>query len=207
MSKRISPTTIIRPLLLSALLAAAGASQAAVVQINASWDLGTKQTSLIGGPVSIANGDHVVYNVDFAGNQALNIADGNESLNTWLMSGDNNSSFTINNVSLDLLGFVGAGGAASSYFSATQSGGMAHLGPVWNNFLTVGQSVSFSGFEVEYDVQSIAVSPHRYSNPWLFYSGDQVTVGIANDVPEPMSIALIGIGLAGLGFSRPKQVK
>jgi hypothetical protein len=192
--------------MLTGLLATAGVAQAAIVQVNATWDV-TRSSAYFGldAPVSIATGDHVIYTVDFAGNQTLNFVDGSERLSTWLAAGDNNSSFTINNISLDLFGFSGTGGAASSYFKTTESSGMAHLGPYWSNFLTPGQTVSFSGFEVEFDVQKIAVSPHRYQNAWLSYAG--ASVGTIQPVPEPGSVALVLLGLLGLAAaSQAKRV-
>lgn len=187
-------------LTLAALLASSAIAHAANIEVNVTWDLNGPGMFSLGGPVSIANGDHVTYNVDFAGNQALNFSGAGQSLYTWLASNDNSSSFTLNTISLDLVGFVGTGGASSSYSKPSESGGAAHLGPTWNNLLSAGQTASFSGFMVEFDVQSIAVSPHSYNSAWLMQSGGNV--GTAQDVPEPLPIALIGIGLAGIGFAR-----
>lgn len=187
---------------LAAALVSTSLAHAANVQVNMTWDLNGSNFFLVDSPVSIANGDHVTYNVDFAGNQALNFGSG-DSLRTWLSAQDNNSSFTLNNITLDLLGFVGTGGASSDYSMPTQSGGMAHLGPTWENLLSAGQTASFSGFEVMFDVQSIATSPHAYTTAWMIQSGGEV--GVVQNVPEPLSIALVGMGLAGIGFSRRKM--
>lgn len=184
-------------------------SHASTITFNNTVDLtaGSGQfVSLPGGPVSIAAGDHVVYNLDFLGNQALWMAGTSAYIYDWLTANDNNSSFTINNISLDLLGFSGTGGASSSYTSLTQSSGAAHIGYALSNFLSSGQSVTFSGLKLEFDVGSIAVTPHNYYQTWLIYGGNDVNV-TTTSVPEPATLTLLGLGLAGLGFGRRKSIQ
>lgn len=181
------------------------AADSALVSINTTHDpLGGQVAALDNGVVSIANGDHVELSVTFRNGLALTIGDGAEFFGGWLSANDNNSSFTINNASIEFLGFSQSGGAASLYSIGTHSSGLAHLGPLLNDFLTAGQSVTFSGYRAIYDVQSIAQSPHDYSDVWVNRGGTNVNVGPAAVVPEPASLALFGIGLAGLAFSRRK---
>jgi len=187
---------------------ASGVAQAAQVNANATVDLNSglfQFQALSGGPVSIANGDSVSFAVDFLGNQTLTINNGGELLRAWLYGEDNNSMFTINNAVISLLGFSGTGGALSTYSLGTQSSGAVHLGPELSDFLTSGQSVTFSGFQATYDVQSIAVSPHSYLGAWLFVDGTTQIGVMAQQVPEPSSIALLGLSLAGLTAARRRR--
>ena len=180
------------------------AANAALVSIDTTHDLLAGQISALdNGPVSIANGDHVELSVSFRNGLALTIGDGGEFFGGWLAAGDNNSSFTINNASIEFLGFSQSGGAASLYNVGTQAGGLAHLGPLLSDFLSAGQSITFSGYRVSYDVQNIDQSPHDYSSLWATRGGTNVSVGPAT-VPEPASLALLGLGLAGLAYSRRK---
>lgn len=187
----------------------AGAAQAALVTTSRTWDLsnglGANNGLLSGGPVSVANGDHVIYTVDFKGNQVLTIADGQELLWTALEAGDNNSSYTIQNVHLDFLGATSTGGAATSLFKAIESSGMAHLGTAWQQFLNPGQSISFASFQLSFDVASIAVSPHSYARSLDYVSGDHVSFSV-NTVPEGGSVGLVAAALAALaGVRRVRQ--
>lgn len=184
---------------------------ASAVIINTTYDLnnglgGTQ--ALDDGAVNIANGDHVGLTVNFADNKALNIKDGGEYLYGWLLAGDNESSFTIENIVFELLGFTGVGGAQSVFNLGTQSSGAAHLGATLNNFLTTGQEVTFSGYKVDYDVVNIAQSPHGYGNVWFIAgSGGGTSIVDATSVPEPSGILLIICGIFALMYKRVKYAK
>lgn len=179
---------------MSGVVASAGA---AVVSVGTTWNVNQAFSfPALNAAVSIANGDHVVYTVDFLGSQKLTLGAGG-GLWTALSAGDNDSTFTIQNITLDLLGFSGTGGAAASYSKPSESGGMAHLGPSWFSLIGAGQTATFDGFKVEFDVQSIDVSPHRYENAFL-----QHINGTVGQAPEPMSLASVGVALAAAGLAR-----
>ncbi|SFE27316.1 PEP-CTERM sorting domain-containing protein [Nitrosomonas sp. Nm166] len=177
------------------LLFATQASSSAVI-INTTYDLireGLNATEPFNnGTATIANGDHVELNVSFANNASLTMGDGNEVFRGWLSAGDNDSSFTINNATIEFTGFSGTGGASSLYHLGTQSHGLAHLGPQLIDFLTTDQSVTFTGYKVTYDVQSIAKSPHDYGELWFFASGRNLSI---SPIPEPSSAILLLVGL------------
>lgn len=155
---------ILLPLLFATALASA---QAGVVSLNATVDMSAQQGGVMGfynfaSPARIANGDHVSLTVDFLGSENVTISGQSAVLWPLMLSGNNDSSFVINNANVNLQGFSGTGGAVANYLLGTQSSGQAHIGPFLSNFLTSSQSVTFSGFSTSFDVQSISVSPQFY---------------------------------------------
>lgn len=194
-------------MVLSIGLGVSGVASALVINTSYDLDQGLHAiAALDDGSVNIANGDHVDLTVNFLDNKALNIKAGGEYFMGWLYAGDNNSSFTIDNVVFELLGFVGVGGAQSIYNLGTVLGGQAHLGASLNSFLGFGQEVTFSGFRVSYDVVSIAQSPHAYDSLW-FLTGSNAGVGIVDavPVPEPGMLWLMLCGIFALSLKRARR--
>ena len=64
---------------------------------------------------------------------------------------------------------------------------------------------SFAGFSGLGDIDRLLVTTN--SNPTLFVAIDNLQFGtpIPSEVPEPASLALLAVGLAGLGVARRKQ--
>ncbi len=186
-------------------------SNAAVIDIDTTFNLSSNSlissiVALDDGPVSIANGDQVDLTVTFTNNQALTMSNGNESLYGWLYAADNNSSFSINNTVFEFLGFSSVGGAQSTYNVGPQNSGQAHLGPNLANFLNPGQSITFTGYRVTYDVVSIAQSPHDYGSLWFGARGDDVSFGPAAPAPVPAP-SMFFLGFLGLGILSLRRLR
>ena len=191
------------------LLAAPWSANAATIQFNTTLDL-TACGSFFHciqpmATQQIANGDLVDYTVDFSGLQQLTLHDdaggqSHEVFRFWFGAGDNNSSFTISDISVELIDQVGV--LVNPLSAAAQSSGAAHLGPYFSgDFVATGSSLSFSGFRVQFTVDSIAVSPHSYSNVWFGADADRELLAITA-VPEPATLWLLGIGVAGAARCR-----
>lgn len=189
-------------------LLAASLAQAGVVNVNLSYNLASlgNPDFSASSPVTIANGDTVTLNVTFANNKALTVYDSgsSESVFLWLTGNDNNSIFTINNIDLQFQGFSSTGGAGSHYTKPTESSGQAHIGATFFDFLTAGQSVTFSGYSLSFTVGNIQKSPYTYNGVWII-TGGRNTVGDAQQLPEPATLALTGLALAGLGAVRSRR--
>ena len=152
-------------------------------------------------PVTIAVGDSVDLTVRFSDDLSLHMGDGNEVFTAWLglSSTGNAGGFMIANVQVQFLGFQGTGGAPDTLTLANQTAGSTFIGPMFDDFLSSGQSVEFTGYNATYDVTSLPAggAPNSYDDIFFRQLGDDVSV-----VPEPSTFALTALGLLGLGASR-----
>ncbi len=182
------------------------ATQANAVIIDTTYDLsnGLAGISMLdNGVVTIANNDHVELNVSFANNQALTIGDGGESFIGWLgVAGNTNTPYLINNATIEFLGFSGVGGASSLHNTGTKSDGKFHVGTEISDFLTAGQSVTFSGYRVTFDVVTVGNGLGIYDTLWFEAKGGNLAV---SSVPEPSTLVLLLLGLAFVFFMQQRK--
>jgi len=69
-----------------------------------------------------------------------------------------------------------------------------------NSILDVGTGLGFADMTFNISADSYADSLYSYSG-----SGDLATLSVAKNVPEPAPLALMGIGLIGIGFVRKRN--
>jgi hypothetical protein len=198
--------------LCATMLTCAAVAESAPISINVTHDLAGgdgSSTVLAGGPVTISAGDHVDLTVDFLEDQTLTIGNGSEYFRGWLTA-RSNSRFTISDVTFEFIGGSGFAGHFPVQVSAVHSGGNAHIGPSLFSFLSEGEEITFSGYRTTYNVQHLSHGPQEYHSLSFYAAGSNVRAGTASmgivAVPEPMPIALMGIGLlaalAAIAFRR-----
>lgn len=156
-------------------------------------------TSSLAPPEEVAAGDLLSLQTSFLSNQTLTIdgAGNSESLFFGLSSGFGSFS-SVSDVTVTLLGFSGTNGASNIYVAplATSPAYGNMLGVVLSDFLADDQTISFTGYSVDFTVHSLTLSPQTYTQGMLVATNAVVAV------PEPGTYAAFGIGILALGLAR-----
>ncbi len=199
-------------ILLAALLCSiVGTTSAGLITINQTVDI----SGFNGNPLPL--GTSITPLVGDSIDATINFADGASLRNerTSLTGSDfitfdflalSGGSFTINNIVVTLFGLQTNAGITSPLTAATNSSGTAHIGPIFFNLLpNVGDFLSYTGYRVMYDIAAWG-NPVTLDSIWLRDGSGITTSSIASSIPIPATLALFGIGLAGLGWSGRKKV-
>jgi hypothetical protein len=198
-----------RPIVVAALCSLACCwAGAETVQVNVSADLtdyfaGSNWISVVtplADPVLVHQGDHVDLRVSFLPGQALQltgIGKGSSRFTGWLLQDNqlsplNSSIFAIDNFSYSLTGLQGR--LSGSFGAGPQTGGSSTLGPSFRGLLAAGDQVSFTGYQVSFDVTSLQNQSSYYSAAWSYFSAPGLDI-VQVPVPETNTAALLGAGL------------
>jgi hypothetical protein len=194
----------------AAWIGAAGVADGATVNVSAIVDA-TSMTgyseTLLGSPVRVYNGDTVVFDIDFTGNQTLTWGSNGQFV-PWIMwsatdpyaGGD----FTVSNVSVSFTD-LSQGTQLLASQTPNQTSGMAHLGVYYN----INDNVvrTFSGFKVSMVATFVDGVPYReYNKLWSIPTfGGTTSIGAdttAAVAPLP-GVAVAGVTLlGGLGIGK-----
>lgn len=193
-----------------ALIVPIASASAAVVTIDRTIDLTTLDLSDIwlaspetGPAFSLAVGDTLTLNIDFAGNQTLKVFN---PLNIMAM---------VMATDADCVTFTGTGSVSFANAKGpltsgthTDTMGCSHFGNQFETAaITTGPGVvEFSGLSFSMTVDAYdTVSTRQYQQSWLQMAAEGYAIGQINDVPEPASLGLIGLGIAGLMLARKRK--
>ncbi|HEY0065449.1 MAG TPA: PEP-CTERM sorting domain-containing protein [Telluria sp.] len=190
-----------------ALIAPMAAAPAAVITINRTIDLNTLDLSDIWfatpefGPVfSLAVGDTLNLNIDFAGKQTLK-AYNPLNIIAMVMATDTEC---ISYTGTGHVVFANAKGPLKAG-THTDTMGCSHFGNQFETAtVTTGPgTVEFSGLSFSMHVDAYDIGTTRaYKNSWFQMAAEGYSIGQFNDVPEPASVGLMGLGIAGLMLAR-----
>ena len=158
--------------------------------------------------VLVSEGDSVSLLITWEAGQILgfeNIAFDN-LLFPWLhpdfdLSEPGASNFTIDNSEVVIYGADGT--ATDRIYGGLESNGNSHLGPFLDAPFAEGSSRFISAIQVSYDVLQLQTDSYYYSGVNLQIVRGGTT--IITNVPEPGTLALFGIGLAGMSLARRKK--
>ena len=113
-------------------------------------------------------------------------------------------SFTIDYIVVTLFGLQTNAGVSSPLVDASNTSSSAHIGPIFLNLMpNLGDFFSYTGYRVVYDIAAWD-NPVNLDTIWLRL-GNGITGTVLSPVPTPATLALFGLGLAGLGWSRRKK--
>ena len=103
------------------------------------------------------------------------------------------------------------GGGLSDYMVVSTPRGVGGNGPVdWEQFISVAFASDIDGQILLRPAVDILCDQHETGDVQTCHlisqTGDNILdLQIQSDVPEPATLALLGLGFAGLGFGRRKQ--
>lgn len=158
-------------------------------------------TTPLGSPVDIAAGEVMSLETNFTSGQTLQIDGAGSSESLFIGLTSNASSFSaVSDVLVTFLGFSGTNGASATYSAplATTPAFGNQLGVVLSDFLADNQSISFTGYTVDFTVDTLDPTPQTYVEGSVVATNANVITPVA--VPEPGTYAMFGIGIMAIGM-------